>query len=335
MTSRDRLLALLVPVIWGLNFVILDEGLEDVPPLLFLAMRFTFVALPLVFFVPRPQARWTTVFAIGGAMSFGQFSLLYLGLAAGMPAGLASLVLQVQVMFTILLAWLMLGERSTPKQIAGTLVGFAGLALVAVAHGARAPILPLLLVVGAAASWALGNVVVRRAQVTSGLSLVVWSALVVPIPAVGLSLLVDGPTEVGRALTHLDAVAIGSTAYTVIAASLVGYTIFNGLLARHPAGSVVPYILLVPPVGIASAWAVQGETPTGLELVGALVMMGGVAIATLSLGRSRAADAAPVAPEAGSTTSPAGPERPAAPVLVEERPGPETALRPRAARARG
>jgi O-acetylserine/cysteine efflux transporter len=284
-------------VIWGLNFVILDEGLEDVPPLLFLAMRFTFVAFPLVFFVPRPQARWTTVLAIGGAMSFGQFSLLYLGLAAGMPAGLASLVLQVQVMFTILLAWLLLGERSTPRQITGTLVGFAGLALVAVAHGARAPILPLLLVVGAAASWAVGNVVVRRVQVTSGLSLVVWSALVVPLPSLGLSLLVDGPTEVGRALSHLDLVAIGSTAYTVIAASLVGYTIFNGLLARHPAGSVVPYVLLVPPVGIGSAWAVQGETPTGLELIGALVMMGGVAIATLGIGR-RALPTQPAVPEA-------------------------------------
>ncbi len=280
MTSRDRLLALLVPVIWGLNFVVIDEGLADVPPLLFVAIRFTFVALPLVLFIPRPNAAWTTVAAIGLTMSLGQFSLLYVGLALGMPAGLASLVLQVQVMLTILLAWIFLGERSTSRQIGGVLIGAAGLAVVAIAHGARAPIVPLLFVVAAAGSWAVGNVVARRVRVASGLSLVVWSALVVPLPCLALSLVIDGPAEVSRALTHLDAVAIGSTAYTVIGASLIGYSIFNGLLSRYSAGTVVPFILLVPPIGIASAWMLQSEAPTRLEAIGAVVMMAGVVIAT-------------------------------------------------------
>jgi O-acetylserine/cysteine efflux transporter len=155
---------------------------------------------------------------------------------------------------------------------------------VAIAHGARAPIVPLLFVVAASVSWAIGNVVTRHTQVASGLSLVVWSALVVPIPCALLSLAIDGPHAIGHALAHFDLSALGSTAYTVIGASLIGYSAFNGLLSRYPAGTVVPYILLVPPVGLVSAWILLGEVPTTLELVGAAVMMVGVATATITRG---------------------------------------------------
>lgn len=304
MHARDRLLALVVPVIWGLNFVVIDEGLgDDMPPLLFLALRFVFVAFPALLFVPKPDLPWRTILAIGGFMSLGQFSLLYLALDLGMPAGLASLVLQAQVMVTILLAWAFLGERATRAQLVGVAVGTAGLVLVAAAHGARAPILPLLVTVGAATSWAIGNVLSRAARVASGLSLVVWSALVVPLPCLALSLAIDGPGQVGDALTGIDGIAIASTAYTVIGASLIGYTIFNGLLARYPAADVVPFILLVPPVGIASAWALQGEVPTALEGVGAVVMMGGVALATLGGRRTTAAQAAELADEPGGSSA--------------------------------
>jgi O-acetylserine/cysteine efflux transporter len=281
-TSKHSSLAVLVAVVWGLNFVVIDKGLAGVPPLLLVAIRFTFVAFPLVFFVPRPTSGWRTVVAIGGFMSLGQFSLLYLGLHLGMPAGLSSLVLQVQIVFTMVLARLALGERSTRRQIVGALVGTAGLLIVAIAHGARAPVVPLLVTLAAGASWAVGNVISRRARVTSGLSLVVWSALVVPLPALAMSLLLDGPDTVGHTLAHLPPVAIASTAYTVLGASLLGYVIWNSLLARYPAGAVVPYVLLVPPVGILAAWATLGETPSVLEIAGGTVMLAGVAAATIN-----------------------------------------------------
>src|SRR4029078_12318103 len=144
-------------------------------------------ALPLVFFVPRPTSGWRNVSASGAVMSLAQFSLLYLAMHLGMPAGLASLVLQAQVVFTLVIARLALGECSTRRQIAGALVGTAGLVVFAVAHGARAPVGPVIVTLGAGLSWAIGNVVSRRARVSSGLSLVVWSALVVPVPAVALA----------------------------------------------------------------------------------------------------------------------------------------------------
>jgi O-acetylserine/cysteine efflux transporter len=281
MSRRHRALAVLVAVVWGVNFVVIDEGLAGVPPLLLVAVRFTLVALPLVAVVPRPDAPWRTVVAVGAFMSLGQFSLLYLGIHLGMPPGLASLVLQAQVVATVALARIVLGERPTRRQLAGALVGTSGLAVVALARGLSSPALPLLLTLGAAVSWAIGNVISRRARVRSGFSLVVWSALVVPVPSLALSLLVDGPDAMGRVLAHPPVSAVLATVYTVYGASLLGYAVWNGLLARYPAGAVVPYVLLVPPVGIIAAWMLQGETPGGVELVGGAVMLLGVAAATL------------------------------------------------------
>lgn len=295
MTRRDSLLAVLVAVIWGCNFVAIHVGLADVPPFLFLAIRFLLVAFPLVFFVARPQATWQVVVAVGFFMSFGQFGLLYLAMAIGMPAGLAALVLQAQVIFTILIAAGVLGERASHRQLTGAVIGTAGLAIVAWGFHQDAPLVPLLVTVGAALSWAIGNVVARAAKVSSGLSLVVWSALVVPLPCLAVSLVVDGPAEISAAMGRFGPEAWISTLYTVVLSSLVGYTIFNGLVAKYPAASVVPYILLVPPVGVLSAWVALGEVPSTLEWIGGITMMVGVAVATITF-RARTARPAPSTP---------------------------------------
>jgi O-acetylserine/cysteine efflux transporter len=305
MSLKHSLFAVGVMLVWGANFVVIDEGLDGVPPLLFLAMRFALVALPLVFFVPRPAASWQAVVAVGTFMSLGQFSLLYVSLDLGMPAGLASLVLQAQVIFTIVIAAAVLREVPTRRQVVGASIGTAGLVLVTVAHGATAPVLPVVVILGAAASWATGNVVARRAGVQSGFSMVVWSALVVPVPALVLSLAVDGSDEVSRAITHLSGVSLASTAYTAVLSSLVGYGVWNSLLARYPASAVVPFVLLVPVVGIATAWIVQDEVPSTLEVVGGIVMLVGVAAATITRGRRPVRPGAPLAPSepAGSPST--------------------------------
>ncbi len=296
MPARDRLMAIAVAVIWGVNFIAIRWGLDDVAPLVFVAVRFTFVALPLVFFVPRPKVSWRVVAAVGTFMSLGQFGLLYVAMDQGMPAGLAALVLQAQVVFTILLAWIALGEVARRRQIFGVVIGSIGLAVVALGFGADASVLPLLITVGAAASWAVGNVVARAAKVTSGLSLVVWSALVVPLPSLGLSILVDGWSTTVNAFADFSWTAIGSTAFTVVVSTLIGYTWFNILLSRHPAASVMPYILLVTPVGMMAAWLVLDETPGYIELIGAAVMLAGVAIASVVRTTT-----APTAPSASTT----------------------------------
>lgn len=305
MPLRHSLLAALVMVVWGCNFVVIDVGLADVPPLLLVAVRFALVAFPLVLFIPRPRGKLLDVVAIGLFMSLGQFALLYLALALGLPSGLAAVLLQAQVVLTIAIAALVLRDAPTRRQVVGAGVGTVGLVVVAGSHGLSAPALPLFVVLAAALSWAVGNVVSRRSGITGGLSIVVWSALVVPLPALAASLLLDGPHEVARALTHLSPTAAASTAYTVLGASLLGYTVWNSLLARYPVAAVTPFVLLVPPIGITAGWLFQGEAPTTLELVGAGVMLVGVGIATVRV-RPRPE---PRQITAGRTARPAAAER--------------------------
>ena len=273
-------------MLWGLNFVAIDIGLhadgQEVPPLLFVALRFVLVVFPLIFFIRKPDVGWKAIIGVGLFMSAGQFGLLYLALALGMPAGLASLVLQAQVLLTVLLAAGFLGERPSRRQLAGVVLGVAGLAVVAVGRSAVAPLLPLIIVLGAALSWAAGNVIARKAKAASGLGLVVWSGAVVPLPLAGLSLLVDGPGAVFGTLANLQLPTILSALYTAAFGSLVGYGIWNRLLASHPSSAVVPFTLLVPVVGMTAAWLVLGEVPTLPELAGGFLLLGGVAIAVLT-----------------------------------------------------
>jgi O-acetylserine/cysteine efflux transporter len=276
---RDSLLAALVATVWGFNFVVIDWGMHDVPPLLFAAIRFAAVVFPAVLLVPRPRASWRVVAGVGAFMSLGQFGLLYVSMAAGMPPGLAALVLQAQVVFTVLIAAGVLRERPTAYQVGGVLLGSAGLVVVAAGRGGHVPLGALVLCVLAALSWGIGNVVSRASGVAGGLSLTVWSALVVPLPLLGLSLALDGPGAVSAAVSGFSWQAGVSTLYTAGLASLVGYGIFNGLLSRNPSAAVVPWVLLAPVVAMASAWLLLDQVPNPAEAGGGLALVAGVLVA--------------------------------------------------------
>ncbi|BCW52506.1 membrane protein (plasmid) [Arthrobacter sp. StoSoilB13] len=288
---RHSALAVLVAVLWGVNFVAIDLGLHangrDVPPLLFVAFRFLLVVFPFILFIRKPDVNWKAIIGVGLFMSAGQFGLLYLGMALGMPAGLASLVLQAQVLFTVLIAARFLGERPSRRQMLGVVLGLAGLGVVAVGRSAVAPILPLMIVLAAALSWAIGNVVARHSKAASGLGLVVWSGAVVPLPLAGLSLVVDGPSTVWATITDLQMPTILSAIYTAVFASLIGYGIWNRLLTLYPSSDVVPFTLLVPVVGMTAAWLVLDEIPTAPEIMGGLILLVGVATAVLGASRKR------------------------------------------------
>jgi O-acetylserine/cysteine efflux transporter len=276
---RDSFLAALVAAVWGFNFVVIDWGMGDVPPLLFLAARFLLVVFPAVLLVPRPQAPWRVVATIGLFMSLGQFALLYVGMAAGMPPGLAALVLQAQVIFTVLIASGVLRELPTPAQAAGVALGSVGLLAVAVGRGGHVPLLALALTLLAALSWGVGNVLSRASGVSGGLSLTVWSGLVVPVPLLALSLLLEGPAAIGDGLAAFGWEALLSTLYTAGLASLVGYGIFNTLLSRNPSASVVPWVLLAPVVAMASAALLLDQLPNAAETLGGLLLVLGVLVA--------------------------------------------------------
>lgn len=279
MNRRDQSLAALVAVLWGFNFVVIDWGMGDVPPLLFLAARFVVVLIPAVFILKRPPVPWRTIVAVGTFMSLGQFAFLYVAMDVGMPPGLAGLVLQAQVVLTIVIAALALKERPTPPQIAGVGFGVVGLVVVGFGRGGHVPLLALALCLTAALMWAIGNVISRASGATGGLALTVWSALVVPVPLVLLSIALDGPDVLSQGAAAFGWKAAVATLYTAGLASLVGYGVFNTLLGRNPSASVVPWIMLVPPVAIGSAWLLLDERPSAGELIGGAILLVGVLVA--------------------------------------------------------
>jgi O-acetylserine/cysteine efflux transporter len=310
-------LAAVVATIWGFNFLVIDWGMHaggsTMPPLLFAAIRFAAVVFPAILVVPRPAAPWRVVLAVGAFMSLGQFGFLYVAMDAGLPPGLAALVLQAQIIFTVLIAAGALRELPSGAQVAGVVVGSLGLAVVAVGRGGHVTALALGLCLLGALSWGIGNVVSRGSGVRGGLSLTVWSAVVVPVPLLALSLLVDGPSDVRHAVVSVSWQAAVSTLYTAGLASLVGYGAFNTLLSRNPSSSVVPWVLLAPVVAMASAWLLLDQRPNPAEGLGGLLMVLGLLVTMRPAARPRTdgEQASQPEPAVGEVTPPvACPARP-------------------------
>ena len=291
MPSRHVLLAIAVTVVWGINFVIIHVGLASFPPLLFAGLRFTLLVFPAIFFVRRPPVRLRWLLGVGLFMSTGQFALLFVAMNTGMPAGLASLVLQLQALFTIALAMLFLGERPRRMQLAGAGVAVGGIALIGAGRAHSVPLGALLLCIAAAASWGIGNICNRQAKSPDAFALLVWSSLVAPLPLFALSLIFEGPHRIAHALGHLTPGGVLSLLYVVIISTAFGFGAWTWLLRRHPASRVAPFTLLVPPVGIAAAWVALGERPGAAELAGALVVLVGLALVTSAVRVRRPAGA--------------------------------------------
>ena len=282
---RDLALAAVVVVAWGSNFTAMKIALEELPPFLFVALRFA-ILLPLLAVLPRPAVSWGTILAVGALINMGQFAFLFSGMEAGVTAGLASLLLQAQVPFTILLSALVLSERVRPVQAAGIALAIAGLAVFALGSGGNVTRAGLALVLAGALCWACGNLVLKRLEGVNMLALFVWASLIPPLPMLGLSLTVEGSGPVG-AVAALSARGWAAVIYVAMISTVLGYSLWAYLMSRHPAAVVTPFALLIPVVGIATSAAVLGERLTGLEIAGAGVVMAGLAVTLLGPGMRR------------------------------------------------
>ncbi|NUR82785.1 MAG: EamA family transporter [Nonomuraea sp.] len=271
MKPRHLLLAIGLAAVWGFNFVVMQVGLKHFPPLLYAGLRFTMAAFPALLFVGRPQVPWRWVFAVAGTIGVGQFGFLLVGMRAGMPAGLTSLVLQAQALFTVLFAVTLLRERLTARRIAGLGVAFAGLVLIALDFGVAGPVGAVALCGAAAAAWGLGNVAQRRAAPPDSLRFMVWvSALSAP-PLLLLSLVVEGVPSLAVPVEGWL-----SLVYVAFVSTLGGFGVWGWLLKRYDASTVAPYTLLVPVFGMSSAALVTGEPISVPKLVAAGLIVAGV-----------------------------------------------------------
>ncbi|OJH29317.1 O-acetylserine/cysteine exporter [Enterobacter kobei] len=295
MTRKDGLLALLVVVVWGLNFVVIKLGLHNMPPLMLAGLRFMLVAFPAIFFVARPKIPFKLLLGYGLTISFGQFAFLFCAIKFGMPAGLASLVLQAQAFFTIILGAFVFGERLQGKQLAGITLAVVGVLVLIEAslNGQDVALLGFMLTLAAGLSWACGNIfnklIMQHAARPQVMSLVVWSALIPVIPFLAASFILDGPDVMLRSLVDIDLTTILSLIYLAFVATIVGYGIWGSLLGRYETWRVAPLSLLVPVVGLASAALLLDEMLSALQLLGAVLIMAGLYINVFGLRVRRAA----------------------------------------------
>jgi O-acetylserine/cysteine efflux transporter len=282
LSLRDALLALAVVFVWGTNFVVIKLGIEAMPPLLFATLRFTFVLLPLVFILPRPAVRWGNLAFYGLAIGLMQFGLLFIAMHRYISPGLASLVVQLQVFFTIGLSMWRTGERLQSHHLAALVLALAGMGVIAAHNGEGTTIAGLVLVLGAALGWALGNQAGREA--TSGgqkinmLAYVVWSAMFAVPPLLALSLLLEGPTAMLAGLRHAGPLTWAAVIWQSVGNTMFGYGVWAILLARYPAATVAPLSLLVPVFGFAASALLLGEPLPGWKLGATALIMAGLAV---------------------------------------------------------
>lgn len=277
-SPKDLLSALIVILAWGVNFVVIKVGLHGVPPMLLGAMRFALVAFPAVFFIKRPAVGFWWVVAYGATISLGQFVLLFYAMSVGMPAGLASLVLQAQAFFTLIFAAVILGEKIRGPNVAGLLIAAFGLAVIGVQAGHAMTVAGFLLTLAASAMWGMGNVITKRMGKVDLLSLVVWASLVPPLPFLALSLMMEGPARIEASLSAISLTSVFAIVYLAFIATMLGYTLWGKLLGRYPASQVAPFSLLVPIVGLASAALLLDEGLTSTQFLGAVLVMAGLCV---------------------------------------------------------
>jgi O-acetylserine/cysteine efflux transporter len=272
-----------VVTVLGFSFVPMKVGLREIPPFMMAALRFFFAALPMIFFVKRPRMPLRFVVGYGLAIGVGQFGSLFLALSLGMPVGLSSLVIQVQIFFTIGLGIAFLGDRVQRHNLAGAIIAAGGLVLLAVfklTSGATSTFLGFLLVILAAFCWGVGNTIAKRAARAHGadmFGLVVWSSLVPPLPLMAIAYALEGGPDVVRAVVSADALTWGCVLFLAWGATLFGFASWAGLLHRYPTALIAPFALLIPVSGLASGVLLMGETLAPLQMLGVALVFAGLA----------------------------------------------------------
>jgi len=282
LSPRDLALTLAVVAVWGYTFVPIKVALTEVPPFTLAAMRFLLAAVPMVFFIRPPQMPWREVVAYGFAIGVCQFGLLFLGLKLGMPAGLSSLVIQLQVFFTIGLAVAFSGDHFHRHNLVGAAIAAAGMIVLAaykVASGLTGTVIGFALVIGAAIAWAVGNIIAKRGAGAHGadmFGLTVWSSLVPPLPLVALGFVFEGGGAIVDAVAGMSLLAWGCVLVMSYGATLFGFGSWNALLHRYPTALISPFALLIPVSGLASGAVFLGESLAPVQFLGVALVFAGL-----------------------------------------------------------
>ena len=267
-----------VVIVWGTNFVVIKVALGHLPPLLFAALRFTLAIVPAIFFLPRPAVGLGNLALYGMLIGVGQFGLLYMAMNGHISPGIASLVVQTQVFFTIAMSMRLTGERVQPFQWFALLLATVGIATIGFHADGTTTLLGLVMVLFAALSWAGGNIAAKQGGASNMLAYVVWSSIFAAPPLFALSFALEGWDSISAGIRSADMLTWGAVAWQAWGNTLFGYAAWGWLLARHPAATITPMALLIPVFGMGASALWLGEPLPAWKLVAATLVMGGLAV---------------------------------------------------------
>lgn len=295
MKRKDIVLATLLVIMWGINFTVIKLGLQGVPSMLLITLRYIFTFFPAIFFVKKPETSWKYIALYGLTVGVGQFACLFYAMEIGMPASIASIVLQMQAFISPIMAVFYLNENLKSNQILGFIVAALGLIVIGIANTKddinSIPVLSIILSLLAPVFWSTSNIIARVASnkaMEEGVkldmfSLVVWSALVPPIPLMAISLIIDSPQTIINALMNFNGISIFSVLYLTIGATLFGYGVWSMLIGKYPMGKVAPITLLVPVVALISARVILNERLSPMQWAGVVIILAGLLISNLNI----------------------------------------------------
>jgi len=282
MPALHLLLVLLVVIIWGVNFVFIKLGLEELSPLFMCALRFILASVPAIFFVKRPSIPMKLIAAYGIFMFAMQFSFVFMGMHVGMTPGMASLIMQVQVFFSMFFAVMIFGEQPRMIQILGALVSFSGIGLVAFHFDQHVSLAGFLCILAAAATWGVGNLLAKKMNTNGLISVIIWGSFIISLPMLAVAWIFEGPEQIMNSLHQVTWKGAGALMYVVYISTWIGYGVWNWLLGKYPVSMVVPFTLLVPVVGMVSSVLIFGEPFQLWKLIACLLVISGLCINILS-----------------------------------------------------
>ncbi|HZW61134.1 MAG TPA: EamA family transporter [Candidatus Babeliales bacterium] len=271
-------IAVLITAIWGMNFVVIHLGLKEVSPQILCCIRFFLASFPMILFVKRPSVPFKEIAIYSFVMFILQFTFLFTGMKVGMTAGVASLLMQTQIFFTVFLAFSVLGEKLNRWQIIGALISFSGIILVGKNLGNSVSLLGFILTIAAAGSWGMGNLISKRIGKVNMFSLVIWGSFIAWPPLLLVSIVFDGPDKFIYSLEHLSWLSVFSIAYIVYPTTLFGFAAWSWLLSKYPASMVAPFTLLVPIFGVLSSAIFLDEPLQPWKLIAAALVISGLCI---------------------------------------------------------
>ncbi|WP_067220325.1 EamA family transporter [Marinomonas gallaica] len=288
MTRQDSLLLVLLMALWGFNFSVIKLGVNNIDPFLLTALRFSLAVLPLIFFVRRPNVPWRYLMAYGLTFGVGVWGLTTLSVSAGLSSGLASLLLDMSVISSLLVGRYLLKEHVTVSKVLGSVLALIGLGLIIWHQDATVTPLGIALVLSASVFWSINGLIVKRSGTRAVFAFNIWGMAFAPIPLFVLALCVSGPSSVMQSIADINGSVLFSAAFQAYPTTLLGYWFWNKMIVKYSVSSVAPMTLLVPVFALIGGYIFFGESLDVVQAIAAVIILLGVAVSEIKLPARRA-----------------------------------------------